>query len=74
MSRPATSDGNERMMDELTAEVLHRLEEIELMTAVRFLAETGHASDTSGQEFVLLSDTLGVSSLVDRSLRPATSL
>lgn len=93
MSRPATRDGNDRRMDELTAEVLQRLEatpddrlrrvmlalvqhlhalvrevgltEVELLTAVRFLTETGHASDESRQEFVLLSDTLGVSSLVD---------
>lgn len=41
------------------------LTEAELMAAVRFLTETGHASNASRQEFVLLLDTLGVSSLVD---------
>jgi protocatechuate 3,4-dioxygenase beta subunit len=33
--------------------------------AIRFLTETGHMSDERRQEFILLSDTLGVSMLVD---------
>ena len=33
--------------------------------AIRFLTETGHKSDERRQEFILLSDTLGVSMLVD---------
>ena len=33
--------------------------------AIRFLTETGHMSDDRRQEFILLSDTLGVSMLVD---------
>lgn len=34
-------------------------------TAVRFLTETGHKCDETRQEFVLLSDVLGVSALVE---------
>jgi catechol 1,2-dioxygenase len=37
----------------------------EWLTGVRFLTATGQACDEVRQEFVLLSDTLGVSSLVD---------
>jgi hydroxyquinol 1,2-dioxygenase len=33
--------------------------------AIRFLTETGRISDDKRQEFILLSDTLGVSMLVD---------
>jgi catechol 2,3-dioxygenase-like protein len=33
--------------------------------AIRFLTETGRISDDERQEFILLSDTLGVSMLVD---------
>ncbi|GLZ09206.1 6-chlorohydroxyquinol-1,2-dioxygenase [Actinomadura sp. NBRC 104412] len=42
-----------------------RLREPELMAAVRFLTETGRTCTEDRQEFVLLSDTLGLSSLVD---------
>ncbi|KAF8634236.1 hypothetical protein AX15_000998 [Amanita polypyramis BW_CC] len=35
------------------------------MTAIKFLTETGQRSTDLRQEFILLSDTLGVSSLVD---------
>ncbi|XVQ06702.1 dioxygenase [Spirillospora sp. CA-255316] len=41
------------------------LREPELMAAVRFLTETGRTCTDDRQEFVLLSDTLGLSSLVD---------
>ena len=41
------------------------LREPELMAAVRFLTETGRTCTEDRQEFVLLSDTLGLSSLVD---------
>jgi hydroxyquinol 1,2-dioxygenase len=37
----------------------------EWLTAIRFLTETGQMCDTWRQEFILLSDTLGVSMLVD---------
>lgn len=37
----------------------------EWLEAIRFLTEVGHKSDDWRQEFILLSDTLGVSMLVD---------
>ncbi len=37
----------------------------EWMTGIRFLVETGHWSDDKRNEFILMSDTLGVSMLVD---------
>lgn len=37
----------------------------EWMTAIRFLTETGQICDDKRQEFILLSDTLGVSMLID---------
>jgi protocatechuate 3,4-dioxygenase beta subunit len=42
-----------------------RLTDEEWLAGIRFLTATGHACDDVRQEFVLLSDTLGVSSLVD---------
>jgi protocatechuate 3,4-dioxygenase beta subunit len=42
-----------------------RLTDGEWLAGVRFLTATGQACDEVRQEFVLLSDTLGVSSLVD---------
>jgi len=42
-----------------------RLTDDEWAGAIAFLTETGQLCDSSRQEFVLLSDTLGVSSLVD---------
>ena len=41
------------------------LTEAEWMTAIRFLTELGQACTDKRQEFILLSDTLGVSILVD---------
>jgi protocatechuate 3,4-dioxygenase beta subunit len=41
------------------------LTEAEWAAGIRFLTETGHMSHEQRQEFVLLSDTLAVSSLVD---------
>src|SRR6185295_2637186 len=41
------------------------LTEAEWMTAIQFLTETGHMCDDKRQEFILLSDTLGVSMVVD---------
>lgn len=42
-----------------------RLTEPEWMAAIEFLTETGQISDDKRQEMILLSDNLGVSSLVD---------
>jgi protocatechuate 3,4-dioxygenase beta subunit len=42
-----------------------RLTPEEWLAAVRFLTATGHTCDDERQEFILLSDVLGVSSLVD---------
>lgn len=42
-----------------------RLTPHEWMTAIRFLTATGQMCDDERQEFILLSDTLGLSSLVD---------
>ena len=37
----------------------------EWFTAIKFLTDTGHMCDDKRQEFILLSDTLGVSTLVE---------
>lgn len=42
-----------------------RLSDEEWLTGIRFLTATGQVCDDVRQEFILLSDTLGVSSLVD---------
>jgi catechol 1,2-dioxygenase len=42
-----------------------RLADGEWLAAIRFLTDTGHVTDDVRQEFILLSDTLGLSSLVD---------
>jgi hydroxyquinol 1,2-dioxygenase len=52
-----------RHLHEFAVEV--NLTEGELMAGVRFLTETGHKCDDVRQEFILLSDTLGLTSLVD---------
>jgi protocatechuate 3,4-dioxygenase beta subunit len=90
----APADGAaDRMMDQLTAEVVERLAatpdprlrevmralvrhlhafarevgltEAEWLAGIGFLTRTGQKCDEVRQEFVLLSDTLGLSSLVD---------
>jgi len=43
----------------------HDLTQDEWQAAIDFLARTGHLTDERRQEFVLLSDTLGLSSVVD---------
>jgi hydroxyquinol 1,2-dioxygenase len=64
--------GNARLKRIMTA-LIHRLHdfarEVELteeewFEGVKFLTDTGHLSDDKRQEFVLLSDTLGLSMLV----------
>jgi hydroxyquinol 1,2-dioxygenase len=42
-----------------------RLTQQEWLAAIRFLTATGHKCDDKRQEFILLSDTLGLSMLVD---------
>jgi hydroxyquinol 1,2-dioxygenase len=41
-----------------------RFTEVEWFQAIQFLTDTGHITDAKRQEFILLSDTLGVSMLV----------
>jgi catechol 1,2-dioxygenase len=52
-----------RHLHAFTQEV--RLTDDEWFTAIQFLTETGQMCDDVRQEFILLSDTLGLSSLVD---------
>jgi catechol 1,2-dioxygenase len=47
-----------------------RLTEAEWFAAIRFLTDTGKMCDGARQEFILLSDTLGVSTLVDAINHP----
>ena len=62
-----------RLLQVMTALVRHlhafvrevELTEAEWFAAIRFLTETGQICDDKRQEFILLSDTLGVSMLVD---------
>lgn len=42
-----------------------RLTDEEWLAGIRFLTDTGHQCDDVRQEFILLSDTLGFSSLID---------
>lgn len=61
-----------RMRDVMTSLVQHlhafvrdvKLTETEWFEGIRFLTETGHITDERRQEFILLSDVLGVSMLV----------
>ena len=48
-----------------------RLTQDEWLTAIRFLTATGQISSDRRQEFILLSDTLGVSMLVDLLAGPS---
>src|SRR5258708_10437538 len=64
---------NERLKQIMTSLVTHLhavVREVEptmdeWMAAIRFLTETGQKCDDKRQEYILLSDTLGVSMLVD---------
>lgn len=65
------------VMDVITRKLHEAVKEIEptqeeWLKAIMFLTETGHKSDDWRQEFILLSDVLGVSMLVDaiNSRRP----
>jgi hydroxyquinol 1,2-dioxygenase len=68
-----TESGNARLRTVMSALVRHlhdfvrevELTEAEWRTAIDFLTRVGQKSDDKRQEFILLSDTLGVSILVD---------
>ena len=63
---------DERLKTVMTSLVRHlhdfarevQLTEKEWMVGIEFLTDTGHISDDKRQEFILLSDTLGLSTLV----------
>jgi len=67
----ATEDARLRHIMQSLVRHLHafvkdvELTEAEWMTAIRLLTEAGHMCDDKRQEFILLSDTLGVSMVVD---------
>src|SRR6185437_1965489 len=62
-----------RLKEIITALIAHlhafatevALTEEEWAAGIRFLTEAGHITDADRQEFILLSDTLGLSMLVD---------
>jgi hydroxyquinol 1,2-dioxygenase len=70
-----------RLRDILIALIRHlhgfvtdvRLTQDEWLAAIRFLTATGQISDDRRQEFILLSDTLGVSMLVDLLAEPSSA-
>jgi maleylacetate reductase len=70
-----------RLREVMTALIRHlhgfvsdvRLTLDEWLAAIRFLTATGQISDDRRQEFILLSDTLGVSMLVDLLAEPASA-
>ena len=67
----ATPDPRLRQLMQSLVRHLHafvkdvELTEAEWSAAIQFLTETGHMCDDKRQEFILLSDTLGVSMVVD---------
>jgi len=70
-----------RLREVMTALITHlhrfvtevRLTMDEWLAAIRFLTATGQISDDRRQEFILLSDSLGVSMLVDLLAEPASA-
>ena len=64
---------NERLREIIQSLVTHlhafarevRLTDDEWMAGIQFLTAAGHITDDVRQEFILLSDTLGLSSLID---------
>lgn len=70
-SAAACEDARLRLVFESLVRHLHAfVDEVELTPAewlagIRFLTATGHTCDAFRQEFMMLSDTLGVTSLVD---------
>lgn len=71
--RRLTSTPDQRLKQVMTSMVKHlhafvrevRPTQEEWFEGIRFLTETGHWCDDKRQEFILMSDTLGVSMLVD---------
>jgi protocatechuate 3,4-dioxygenase beta subunit len=67
----ATTDSRLRELMQSLVRHLHafaietRLTEAEWMAGIEFLTNTGHACTATRQEFILLSDTLGLSMVVD---------
>src|SRR5271163_3961736 len=66
----ASNERLKRVMAVITRKLHEAVKEIEptheeWMAAIRLLTQTGHMSDEWRQEFILLSDILGVSMLVD---------
>jgi protocatechuate 3,4-dioxygenase beta subunit len=78
-SAAACEDARLRFVFESLVRHLHAfVEEVELkpeewLTGVRFLTATGHKCDEYRQEFMMLSDTLGVTSLVDEIAHRAST-
>src|SRR5689334_125489 len=70
-----------RLQDVMTSAVRHLHDFVrevrptfdEWMMAIQFLTRVGQISDEARQEFILLSDTLGVSMLVDAINHPPAS-
>ena len=64
---------NPRLKEVMTALIRHlhefarevKLTPEEWMKGIQFLTDVGHITDEKRQEFILLSDTLGLSALVD---------
>ena len=76
-NRNASDERLKRAMEVIVRKLHEAVKEIEptqdeWMRAIRFLTDTGHKCDDWRQEFILLSDVLGVSMLVDaiNSRRP----
>ncbi|WP_103380811.1 dioxygenase family protein [Pseudonocardia dioxanivorans] len=73
----ATPDARLRHVMTSLVEHLHgfvkdvRLTKAEWATAIRFLTETGHMCSDTRQEFILLSDVLGISMLVETLATPS---
>lgn len=74
----ATDPRLREVMESLVSHLHSFVKEVELTqeeweAAINFLTRTGHMCDDKRQEFILLSDTLGVSMLVDaiQNRRPA---
>ncbi|WP_299775097.1 dioxygenase [uncultured Tateyamaria sp.] len=77
-NKNATDPRLREVMDVIIKHLHEAVKEIEptqeeWMKAIQFLTTTGHKSDDWRQEFILLSDVLGVSMLVDaiNARRPA---
>ena len=73
-----TGAADPRLREVMTSLVQHlhafardvRLTEAEWFAGIRFLTDVGHITDDKRQEFILLSDTLGLSMLVDGAQQP----